>query len=535
MSTQKMLMTLVLAVLLAACGTVRAADWPQEMGPTRSGYTPEEVELSGIDPEDPKPLWVANAGVGAAPPAVVGDRVYVNGYFSRSADLTDGIQEVDRAYYSAENRLAEGVEYPRPNRPELTNMTFNGSQGGPMYLVDEYALCFDLESGKLLWASALQNEVAVNHYHYPRATPLVHDGLVYFHSWNGFLTAVNGITGKRAWQVDLVDYGANVSTKGTKGGNWSGAVFAVGSVIVPFGTAQTGMNVIALGPQSGTKKWLTEVGGAFRGSKTSLNLGIVDGKETVVLSGGLTGEPESRSDTLGIDPETGKPLWVFDYFNQLLVEGENRVTWPGRIPLIVDGVVIDSSMVGVKSEQARLYAFTVEDGTPHALWSHRWPIRHFGQMVVKDDYLYVYDDAINKNENAPHGGWGPRPLGMGAFQCIEVHTGDKAWITDQVDDLAQHGSFRQGNPHYTIAGNTVIFHQHNGILYGPISPEGSGPFTFVDFQSLGDKGMTQPVVANGHLLLRRLGGDVGEARTREGMAPATAGGITLVCFQVYPE
>ena len=505
-----------LLILLNATVFVQAADWPQEMGPDRSGYTPEEVDMSGFNDET-KPVWALDAGLGAAPPAVVDGRVYVTGYFNREADLSDGIQESDRARFAKDNELGIGVQYPRSGNPQAIDKTAGKTHGGPSYLVDEYALCFDLADGSLLWAERIQDEVAINHYYFTRATPLVRDGMVYIHTFNARLFGLNTTDGSIVWQKDLYDFGG--ATLG-KGGNWCGPLFAAGNIVVMFAESNKITRQIAVDPKTGEKKWLTIVEeSSFRPSKSSITLGEVNGKPTIVQSCGHY--------TVGLNPENGERRWVFDYAKEFQVPTEElksqwRITWPGRIPFVSNGVVLDSQMVGYKNDWAFTYAFSVDDGAIQQLWYQKFPLRCFGQFVVNGDYLYGLDQRTLAGRPESSN----RPDDMGAFQCVNIHTGEKPWITKELDDMVQYGSLKDGNPHYIITGDTVIFHQHNGMIYGHVSPEKAGPFTFVPLDVYARKGLAMPVVANGRILIRRMGGDPSMHRGEPNMAD----GNTLLCF-----
>lgn len=502
-----------------------AADWPQEMGPERSGYTSGQIDMSGFSAET-KPVWSLDAGMGAAPPAVVDGRVYVTGYFNREADLSNGIQDNDRARFARENEVAENVAYPRSGSSEKTDMIKGVSQGGPGYFVDEYALCLNLSDGRLIWAVKIQDEVAINHYYFTRATPLVRDGTVYIHTFNARLFGINAADGSIVWQKDLYDFGG--ATLG-KGGNWCGPLYAAGHVVVMYAQDNNTTRQIAVDPKTGEKKWLTVIEeSSFRPSKSSITIGQVDDKPTIVQSCGHY--------TVGINPENGERRWVFDYKNEFSVPedlsgtGDTsagyswRITWPGRIPFVSNGVVLDSQMVGYKNDWAFTYAFTVEDGGIKQLWHQKFPLRCFGQFVVKGDYLYGLDQRVLGGRPESRN----RPEDMGAFQCVNIQTGEKPWITKELDDMVQYGSLKDGNPHYIIAGDTVIFHQHDGMIYGHASPEKAGPFTFVRLKDYANKGLAMPVVADSRLLIRRMGGDPSMHRDEATMVE----GRTLLCFDV---
>ncbi len=517
-----------LVTLVCVLGVCRAGAWPQEMGPTRTGYTPERIALSRLTAET-EPAWVVNAGMGAAPPAVVDGRVYVTGYFHRGADLSDGVQDGDRARFAEENQLSIGVEYPRPGKPGATDQTPGRTHGGPSYLVDEYALCYDLGGGELLWTRCIQEEVAINHYYFTRATPLVHDGRVFIHTFNARLFGLSADSGEVLWELDLYDYGG--TTLG-KGGNWCGPLYAAGAVVLMYAQDNKTTRQIAVDPKTGGKKWLTVIEeSSFRPAKSSITLGEVDGKPTIVQSCGHY--------TVGLNPETGDRRWAFDYQKEFNLPEDLsgtdsrsagyswRITWPGRIPFVQNGVVLDSQMVGYKNDWAFTYAFTVEQGRIKQLWHQKFPLRCFGQFVVKGEYLYGLDQIVLSGRPESRN----RPDDMGAFQCVNIRTGEKPWITDELDEMVNYGSLKDGNPHYIIAGDDVIFHQHDGLIVGKATPEKAGPFRKIELRRYAANGLAMPVVARGRLLVRRFGGRVGMHRDEATVAEER----TLLCFDLRKD
>jgi outer membrane protein assembly factor BamB len=67
-------------LLLALVAPVIAADWPQYRGPNRDGVSKDTGLLQQWPKDGPRLLWTyADAGVGYAGPAVVGDRLYTAG------------------------------------------------------------------------------------------------------------------------------------------------------------------------------------------------------------------------------------------------------------------------------------------------------------------------------------------------------------------------------------------------------------------------------------------------------------------------
>src|SRR5262245_53208809 len=66
-----------LAAALSLAASASASDWPQFLGPTRDGVSPETNLLSSWPKEGPKVLWKTNVGQGWSGPVVASNRVIV--------------------------------------------------------------------------------------------------------------------------------------------------------------------------------------------------------------------------------------------------------------------------------------------------------------------------------------------------------------------------------------------------------------------------------------------------------------------------
>ena len=137
--------------LLFLCTTVSAAaDWPQWLGPTRDGVSPEKVAPWK---EAPKVLWRQPVGEGHSSPVVADGKVFVHG--------------------KVKGKDQEDVQ------------------------------AFDAKSGKPLWKAEYDRGKFENQFgNGPRGTPAVVGGKVYTLGVTGFLSCFEADSGKKVWQID---------------------------------------------------------------------------------------------------------------------------------------------------------------------------------------------------------------------------------------------------------------------------------------------------------------------------------------------
>ncbi len=140
-------------VALCLCATVAAAgDWPQWLGPTRDGVSPEKVTpWNGT----PKVLWRQPVGEGHSSPVVAAGQVFLH------TKVKDKDEEAVTAWDAQTGQVQWQKEYPRA---AFQSIFGNG----------------------------------------PRATPTVSDGRVYTFGVTGVLTCFDTAAGKQLWQVDTL-------------------------------------------------------------------------------------------------------------------------------------------------------------------------------------------------------------------------------------------------------------------------------------------------------------------------------------------
>lgn len=186
--------------MLWFCCVLRAADWPQILGPDRNGQS-GETNLAGSWPnEGPRVVWKANVGQGWSGPVVVSNRLYA---FHRSGD-------------------------------DETLDCLNATNGRPIWQArypSEYRDDFGFDEG-------------------PRATPASNGRLVVTLGANGMLGAWDSMSGTNLWRVDT-----RMKFEAGKGffGVACSPLIEGGRVIVNVGGKDAG--IVAFGEADGKVLW----------------------------------------------------------------------------------------------------------------------------------------------------------------------------------------------------------------------------------------------------------------------------------------
>ena len=144
-----------------------ADDWPQWLGPERTGVWRETGIIEKFPAGGPQVLWRTPIAGGYSGPAVAGGRVYV----------TDFVRQ------SGEARNDPG------GRAELAGK--------------ERVLCLNASDGKILWTHAYDCSYMISYPAGPRTTPTVAGGKVYALGAEGNLVCLDAATGTPLWSKDL--------------------------------------------------------------------------------------------------------------------------------------------------------------------------------------------------------------------------------------------------------------------------------------------------------------------------------------------
>ncbi len=252
-----------LSLLMLAISTqsVRAADWPQWMGPGRDNVWNETGLVERFPEGGPRVAWRTPLAGGYAGPAVADGRVFVTDF------VTD------------DNVKVANFEQNR----------FTGT---------ERVLCLDQATGKELWKYEYPVEYAISYPAGPRCTPVVADGKVYALGAVGNLYCFDAATGDVVWSKNFpADYN-------TKPALWGYANHPLldGDRLICIAGGE-GTHAVALNKDTGEEIWR---------SLTAPEQGY--SPPTIIEASGVRQLILVRPDAIAsVNPETGAEHWSVPY------------------------------------------------------------------------------------------------------------------------------------------------------------------------------------------------------------------------------
>jgi outer membrane protein assembly factor BamB len=334
-----------LGLILFSIGVVaQAADWPQWRGPGRDGKSAETGLLDSWPKGGPRLLWkVQDLGEGFSAPAIAGDRLFIQ-----------------------------------------------GQQGG-----QQFVMAYDVHSGKQLWKMPVGRPFNEQHGNGPRSTPTVDGARLYALSADGTLACLENATGKRVWELNLIE---RFGGRGTKSGyTESPLVDGDRLIVMPGGP---GAAVVALYKSTGEPLWKSQNDAPGYSSAITLDIG---GTHALAL---LTAEA-----AIGLDAKDGAPLWRYP---RVANKTANIAT-----PIAHDGYVFYSSDYGTGCVLLK----PTPDGKTAEVYFNRDMRNHYTTSVLVGDYLYGFSSEILTAMEFKTGkvAWRDRSVGKGNCIYAEQH------------------------------------------------------------------------------------------------------------------
>lgn len=391
------------AILLSVFKST-ADDWQQYLGPRRDGIWREAGVQLDIETHPPRLVWSTPIDSGYTGPSVADGRVFV----------------MDRQSKPFEKNVIPGANL------NFARAEIEGT---------ERVLCLDEITGDILWTHSYEASYS-SVFPYaigPRASPLIHDDLVYTLGAEGHLYCCDAKSGSVVWKRNFVnDYGLEVPDWGTA----SHPLIFKDLIICMVGG--NGTTVVAFDKKSGEEKWRA-LSAKEPGYGTPV-IENVNGNQQL-----LVWHAESVN---GIDPNTGQVYWTVPFKPEYgMAIGAPRV-W--------------KDLVYVMGFNAKAGTIRVsKDGlAAEKLWGPHPKLGVAG----------VFNTAYIKDGFAYSGGR------RGMFRCIKIETGERVWEDTRPllkADGSGKGPWQSAfTVHHEPSGKTLIFNDHGELIVSTLTPEG---------------------------------------------------------------
>ena len=319
---------------------------------------------------------------------------------------------------------------------------------------DDVAAAFDAETGDELWRYRI-NETYKGHtgsHDGPIATPALVDGRVFGLGPRGDLFALDAVSGKELWSINLVD---DLGSEAPFYGFSASPVFAEGVLVVEIG-AGVGKTVAGFNPDNGEQLWAVGDDTIAYHSPIVASYG---GRQQVVAVGQKT--------VMGIEAATGQTLWSYEHNgDERAMGGETVVPVPaGEDRLLLLNTHPTSVMLRVASNDGADFEIS-------EIWSDGSIRSTYVLPVYFEGHLYGMTGKI--------------------FTCVDAETGEAKWKARGPGD---------GFP--TLVGNQLVIMGKPGtLIVANASPSGYDEITRLKL--FDEHSWSAPAFANGHLYLRSM-------------------------------
>jgi outer membrane protein assembly factor BamB len=395
-----------------------AADWPTFRGAERTAVSKDVGLLTEWPAGGPPLVWKAEGtGRGYSSLAIVADRIFTLG----------------------------------------DEISIGG--GDPAKDTDEYLMCLDRNSGKLIWKAKTGPawDKGQPNWQSSRSTPTVDGDRVYALTADGVLVCCDTKTGQEHWRKSLkTDFGG----KKADGWGYSESVLVDGDQVVctPGGTQTT---MAALDKRTGDLKWKMVREDDIGAGHASIVISEIGGTRVYVQTTGLG--------ALGVRASDGKLMWSYPI---------DKTTAVIPTPIVRGDLVFFTA--GYKRGGALLKQSA--DGAGGVKIDEIYPIKpelsnKHGGVVLIGDYIYADSDS------------------SGVPFCAEVMTGNVVW--------KKRGTGK-GSAAVAAADGHLYFHFENGtVALVKASPDDYAEVSTFKAPGSGERpSWAHPVILDGRLYIR---------------------------------
>ncbi len=263
---------------------------------------------------------------------------------------------------------------------------------------EELVTCYDAATGEVRWthSTTARYEVAIAGTG-PRATPTVHEGIVYTQGATGILVALDGATGEVVWQKDLLaEYGMSPEKEAVElPYGRSGSPLITGDLVIVPGGGPAGrppVSLVAFDKRTGEKVW---EGGDQQISCSSPAYAVLEGVPQILIV--------NESSASGHAAATGKVLWRHEREGRSNANANvsQAVAIPPNRVFLSKGYALGAELIELVPRG---------DGTfdTETVWQDSRVMRtKLTNVAIKDGYVYGLSDGI--------------------LECIELATGERRW------------------------------------------------------------------------------------------------------------
>ena len=312
----------------------------------------------------------------------------------------------------------------------------------------EMTLCFDVETGRELWATQTGAAYREGQGNGPRGTPTIDGNRVYVLGANGDLACLDLDTGARQWGGNILqEFGGSNITWGI-----SESVLIDGDRLIctPGGRAAT---MVALDKASGRTIWQARVPSNPQAAYSSI--------VPLELGGSRQYVNFVHNAVVGIDASSGQALWG----NTSAANGTANCSSPlvlGNQVFAASGYGTGGTLIELSGNRSGVQA--------NQVYHTKDMKNHHGGMVLRDGYLYGTDEAILKCLELKTGAvqWQSRSVGKGAVVyadgqiILRSEQGPVAMFTATPTGYQENGRFepprsdRPAWPHPVVAAGCLF-------------------------------------------------------------------------------
>lgn len=376
-------------ICVLTVGQIALADWPNFLGPKYDLKSDETGFLKSSDKPLTK-LWERRIGSAFSSLAIVADRVYTCGQEDRQ----------------------------------------------------QWLYCLNAGTGEVVWKKPIEKEYRNEHGDGARATPTVHDGLVYILGAHGKLLCVDAKSGDTVWEKQF----GHVPTWA-----YSGSILIEGDLAIASGGKSDG-SLVAFERKTGKQVWKT--GDDPVGYATPYPF-TFEGKRYVI---GFNG-----NSAMIVEPATGREVWRTEWKTDWDVNAATPIYHDGHL-FLTSGYETGSALYKLSAAGDRLSAKEV--------WRSDVLLSKFQSAVLHEGHLYASD--------------------QNAMKCVEFLTGKEKWKKPRV---------RNGTM-ILAEGHLILLTEGGQLQIGKASPEGFNPTLTADV--LDGRCWSVPVLLDGRLYARNL-------------------------------